>query len=605
MTDRPKRYQSFLAELKRRHVFKVAAMYGATAFVVMQAADFLVPALRLAEAVATTIALVAILGFPIALVLAWAFDLTPEGMKRTIPAGAGELEAIVAEPKSRRWPAGILALLATVLFLGGGWWVLRGEAGGAAGVGTPSAVARSIAVLPFVNMSGDPENEYFSDGLAEELINVLTGIEGLKVAARTSSFSFKGKNTDVREIGAALGVGNVLEGSVRKSGERVRITAQLVQVSDGFHLWSETFDRELTDIFAIQDEIASSIADQLQLTLGTEIGGAVAKRPTDDLEAYDLYLLGRHRWATRTDAGLIEARDYFERAIARDSSFAPAWAGLAAVFDALPWYVEFPVEEASRKGKAAALRALDLDPDLAEAHAALAVLVYEYDWSWSESERHFRRAIELNPNYSQAYSWYCDLLIYQARVEESLPLCRRALELDPLSLMANWSMTTSLQIGRQIDEALAQYERVAEIQPDLPDPIWEHADLLVRTSRFDEAADKLERWAEIEGFTQPELAREVVAGIEDAARKSAALAAVRALLREDRVSPMWWVPFFAHLGETEAALTLVERAYEERDPNLVGLGVMPHYDLLRNEPRFIRILTEMGLPNGYEPQSER
>lgn len=245
-------YQRFFADLKRRHVFKVAAVYGAVAFAAMGAADFLVPALRLPEAVATGIALIAVLGFPVALVLAWLFDRTPAGIKRTEAAAEGELEAIVAQPRMKRWAAGVLALVGTALLLGAGWWALE-----AAGSGE---TYESIAVLPFVNMSGDAENAYFSDGLAEELLNALAGIQELKVAARTSAFAFKGRSADVREIGRALDVETVLEGSVRRSGDRVKISAQLIDASTGYHIWSRECDRRLDDIFAVQDEIASAIA---------------------------------------------------------------------------------------------------------------------------------------------------------------------------------------------------------------------------------------------------------------------------------------------------------------------------------------------------------
>ncbi|MCL7983701.1 MAG: hypothetical protein M8872_00405 [marine benthic group bacterium] len=333
MTSQPPAYQRFFAELKRRRVFRVMAVYGAVAFGVLQAADVLIPALHLPESMITGIAALALLGFPLAIVLAWAFERTPDGLTRTPEAVTAELTEIVAQSPGRRWPAGIAAVIGTALLVSGAWWVAgRGsEASSASDPGAtsgPTAAAfgdpagrepgdytGSIAVLPFVNMSGDRENDYFSDGLSEELINALVMVDGLKVAARTSAFAFRGQERDVREIGAELGVEHVLEGSVRKAGDRVRITAQLIHADDGFHLWSETYDRQLDDIFAVQEEIAEAITEQLELTLTPDDRDRLARRRTEDLEAYDLYLLGRHNWATRTDEGLVSAQRFFESAI--------------------------------------------------------------------------------------------------------------------------------------------------------------------------------------------------------------------------------------------------------------------------------------------------
>ena len=596
MTRSPKRYQIFFAELKRRHVFRVAAVYGIVAFAVMQAADFLVPALLLPETVASGIALVAILGFPIALVLAWAFEVTPDGMKRANPAASAELQAIVAQPISSRLSAGWLALAGTALLVGGVWWVFR-DAGHTGGEIADSVSARSIAVLPFVNMSGDPENEYFSDGLAEELINVLTKIEGLKVAARTSAFSFKGKNTDAREIGEALGVGNLLEGSVRKSGDQVRITAQLIQTSDGFHLWSETYDRQLDDIFAIQDEIAEAIAAEMQLTLGTETRPTADRRPTDDLAAYDLFLLGRHNWVTRSESGLIAARRYIEQAIERDSTFARAWAGLAGVYNALPWWTDFPKDEAVAKGKAAALRAIELDPQSSEAYAVLATTMYEFDWEWAEAEIHFKRALALDPDYNAANLWYCQFLFYTGRTDEALGYCEHGLAFDPLSLLANFANATLYAYRGQFDEAFAFYEQAEEIEP-AANVLIEHAGMLALIGRYSDAAEVYERWAEVEGLQRPELAREIVAGMADEDRRQAALEALEKLQADTPVDPFNWIAPLVRLGETERAVALVERIYEERNPSLLTIGTDPRFDPLRRDPRFIRIIEEMGLPNG-------
>ncbi|UCF19192.1 MAG: hypothetical protein JSU87_14895 [Gemmatimonadota bacterium] len=265
------RYQKFMAELKRRHVLRVVAVYAAAAFAVMGAADFLVPTLQLPDVLARSVAFTAIVGFPFAVALAWVFDLTSQGVVRTDPATSDELEAIVAESRTRRWGAGILALVATVVFFGGGWWVLRDTP--EAPAASRAAAGQSIAVLPFVTLSDDPQDVYFSDGLAEEVMSALDRIPNLQVAARTSSFAFRGRNVDVRQIGEELGVATVLEGSVRRSGDQVRVRARLIDATHGFRLWAASYERELTDIFAVQDELAQAIVTELQVTLTGDVGG--------------------------------------------------------------------------------------------------------------------------------------------------------------------------------------------------------------------------------------------------------------------------------------------------------------------------------------------
>ncbi|HEX6062736.1 MAG TPA: hypothetical protein VFZ04_00890, partial [Longimicrobiales bacterium] len=252
---------SLMAELKRRKVFRVATVYGATSFVVLQAADLLFPRIGLPDWTVTLVVAIALVGFPMALALAWTFDSTPEGMRRTAPADRAEINAIVSQPRVRRWPAGLAALLGVILLGASAAWTL--------GYRGPARAARydSIAVLPFVNMSGDPGSEYFGDGIAEELLNALAGIENLKVAARTSAFALKDAKLDVRRIGDTLQVATVLEGSVRRSADRIRVTAQLIDARTGYHLWSETYDRPLTDLFAVQDEIAQQIVDALKVRL--------------------------------------------------------------------------------------------------------------------------------------------------------------------------------------------------------------------------------------------------------------------------------------------------------------------------------------------------
>jgi TolB-like protein len=603
-------YQRLFADLKRRKVFKVAAVYGAVAFGALQAADVLIPALHLPEVLITAIAVITLLGFPVAIAVAWAYDRTPQGLVRTKEADESELTAIAMQPPGQRWPIGFAAVVGTALLVSGAWWVLGRDGAGASRADQPGSLTAvegvagtdvdlvSIAVLPFVNMSGDPENEYFSDGLSEELINALVTIDGLKVAARTSAFAFRGQERDVREIAGELGVGHVLEGSVRKAGERVRITAQLIQANEGFHLWSEVYDRQLTDIFAVQEEIAEAIADQLELALTEEGKRTLALRRTEDLEAYDQYLLGRHQWATRTDSGLVRAKQHFEAVIARDSMFTPAWSGLAGVYAALPWYTSAEPAETLDRGVAAARRAIELDPTSAEAHAALAVILYEFGWEWEAAEAGFQMMLDLDPDYSQGLNWYAQLLMLSGRVTEAVPLGRRAFSLDPLFFLHSYNLGNYLANADSLEEAIAWFDRASELQPGVAEVYWDKAGYLLVAGRFDEAADAFEDWLRSNGIEGPERIRVVMAAMEDPSRRPEAMEVLRALEALGRIDPILWAPMTADLGNLDHAIELIEAGYEARNPYLTSLGVDPRYASIREHPRAREIIREMGLPMG-------
>ena len=350
-------YQRFLAKLKRRGVFRAAALYGTAAFVTIEASDLVLPRLAVPEWTVTLVVWIALIGFPIALMLAWTYEKTPEGLRATDPAETTELDAIVAQPARRRWPAGLAALVGIVLLGLGAWWTLTRTGPGA-------KTYDSIAVLPFADLSGDSDNQYFSDGLADELINALSGVEDLKVAGRTSTFALRDQSLDLRTIGDTLGVETVLEGSVRRSEDRVRITAQLIDAETGFQLWSEEYDRDITDIFLVQEELARSIVRALAPRLGGEAED-LFRGGTSDVRAYELYVAGRQKWYSRRVPLLWEAVDDFEQAVALDPEFALGWSGLADAIDALA-FRSVRAQPLVPRAKTAALRAVLLDPELAE-----------------------------------------------------------------------------------------------------------------------------------------------------------------------------------------------------------------------------------------------
>jgi len=446
-----KSYQQFFAELKRRNVFKVSAVYGAVAFGLIQVAEPLAGAMRLPDVFVPFVVALLVLGFPVALVLAWAFELSPQGVRKMEAATAGEIEAIVAQPASGRWPAGLLALGGVALLVGGAWWAGRQTGATDAESSTadraeavqlaftdPDADERpSIAVLPFDDMSPEGDQAYFSDGMTEELLNVLAKIRELRVAARTSAFALKNVDLTATEVGDTLDVGYFVEGSVRKAGDRLRITAQLIDTSDGSHLWSESYDRDLEDVFAIQTEIAEAIAIELRVPLGLEDGRHLVS-PTSDLEAYDLYLAGRARMRER-GSSVDEAVELFEAAVAQDSSWAPAWAGLAEGKSLQPFYRAADSTywaNSLAEAEYAARRALELDPDNSSATVALAN-VHRDRWEWEAAEPTYLRAIQLDPDNFEAYQQYAEFLGYVGRLDEASEAAHRALALDRSPIRLN------------------------------------------------------------------------------------------------------------------------------------------------------------------------
>jgi eukaryotic-like serine/threonine-protein kinase len=459
------------------------------------------------------------------------------------------------------------------------------------------ADARAIAVLPFVNASADPDNEYFSDGMTEELITALTKVEGLRVASRTSVFALKGAREDVRALGARLNVSTVLEGSVRRAGNRLRITAQLTSVRDGRTLWSERYDRELADVFAIQDEIAQTIVSTLRATLLQNLGDPVSVRYTANLRAYHLYLKGRHAWNRRTQASIAEGIRYFEAAIAEDAEYALAYTGLADSYALQLDYRGSPVQEGFERARAEARRALALDDTLAEAHTSLAWVTFIYDWDWPLAARHFQRALTLNPRYSVARQWHSWLQIAMGRTDLALAEGRQAIALDPASVAIRRSMGWLHYYARQPEQALEQLRRALAMDPTAEENHRLLGLAYVQAGQWDEAAGAFrEAIAVSESPALAEAGLGVVAagrGRPEETRNLVAELAARAAKRY--VSPVAFVMLHAALGETEPALDWLERAHEQRRGWLAYLNVEPALDGLRAHPRFRRLQERMRL----------
>lgn len=449
------RSMAFFSELKRRRVGKVAIGYGAVAWMVTEASSVVMPALRLPEWTVTFVVVFLMVGFPVAMIMAWVFDVGPQGIKRTAPLRD---ETASMQVRLR------VAYAAVVLLLMAGLGYLLYERG----LGRAMAGERhgSIAVLPFTNLSGDASKDYFSDGMSEELLNLLARVPGLQVASRTSAFAYKGRNVDIRQVGKDLGVETVLEGSVRQAGDQVRITAQLIDTETGFHLWSDTYDRQLADIFQVQDEIAGAIVDRLRIQLAPE-DQQLAQRtraPTQNVEAYELYLQGRAVWKKRGEENLKRAIELYQSALARDPAFARAHAALASAYVVMAGYTKEQGDEKkfNPMAETSARQALVLEPNIGEAHAVLAQINADRG-DFLDAESGFFFAISLEPNEPTPHHWYSILLSRVGRLQAGLTQARRAYELDPSSpiLAANLG-NMLLQLG-QDDEALRFVSLASEL----------------------------------------------------------------------------------------------------------------------------------------------
>jgi TolB-like protein/Tfp pilus assembly protein PilF len=468
-------YLRFFAELKRRRVFRLMAVYGVIGFGILEAVDLAVPALLLPTWTYRFVGLLLLVGFPIAIVIGWAFELSPEGgIRRTRAAEDHELQRIARAPRSERWPIGIAAVVGSVLLLAGAWWVLGpGEAGRAVITLDPDEPLESIAVLPFVDLSPEGDQGYFGDGLAEELLDALARIDGLAVAARTSSFRFRDGDAEIPEVADRLGVESVLEGSVRSGGGRIRITAQLLN-ADGYHLWSESYDRsvsEMEDLIAVQEDIARSIVTALHLAPTSEDAEPVetlVAQGTDNLEAYDALLRGRHLMAQRSARSLAAAVEHFERATELDPAYALAWANLGMALNLQVGWGFHADDSVRTRATRAVDRALALDSMLAGAYTARGYATALLDLDYARADADFARALELDPRSALANKWRGEAMSDAGHPEEGLRFMRRARELDPLSPIVLTDLGAVLMTAGHYAEADSVFASVLELEPEYP-----------------------------------------------------------------------------------------------------------------------------------------
>ena len=457
------------------------------------------------------------------------------------------------------------------------------------------SVTRTIAVLPFVNASPDPENEYLSDGITDELIDALAKVDGLRVASRTSVFALKGKPQDVRATGALLGASEVLEGTVRKSGDRLRITAQLSSADDGRLLWSQRYDRTLHDVFAIQDELARTIVDTLRVTSFADLATQPARRYTSSVTAYGLYLRGRYAWNKRSQEGVLESIQFFERAIAEDPQYALAYTGLSDAYALQLDYRSVPVAEGFALAKHYARKALELDETLPEAHASLAWVLFVFDWDWKDAEHEFRRSIELDPQYATAHQWHAFLLASRRRLDEALVEGHTAQELDPTSISVRRTLGWLYFYARRFEQARYHLARAVAMNPAAEETYRVLGLTLALEGRPEEAERVLREAVTMHGsgtYTMATLGF-ALARAGKKAEAEALLAQLEALRQREYVSPVALATLNLGLGRLEPALDWTERAHEERRGWLAYLDVNPLLDPLRGHPRFEALAAKM------------
>jgi len=587
---------NFFAELKRRHVYRVAIAYGVVTWLFIQVATQVFPFFEIPNWIVRLVVLVTMLGFPIALIIAWAFEMTPEGLKLD--------DDVAPNEHIPRWSKRkFAALIVSVAILAAGVPLVhlsRSKPAFLSRVTAASAPSqKSVAVLPLLNESGGPDDEYFSDGLSEELITALAQIKGLKVIGRSSSFRFKGQKEDGRTIGEKLGVSTLLEGTVRKSGDRVRIVAELVSAADGSELWSQTFDGDLKDIFAVQAEIAKAVATSLELTvLGTEDGSA-ENTATKSVEAHNAYLQGHFYFQHRNLEGYLKAVNFFDQAVRLDPDYALAYAERS---EAWTWIGDLSSEkqkDAWSKAAGDAKRAVAVQPKLAEAHAALGWALFFAEWRFGEGLAELRRAQELAPWNPKANDLLTPVVVYLGQFEEAEKLARQAIERDPLAYQARQSLARLLFVQGKLNDAEAAAQKAAELQPTAAGCHRWQVFVAIQRSDGEAALREAEREPN-ERYQRFELA------LAHYARRDhpAADAALTELIARDRNVMAYQVAeVYAWRGEKDKAFEWLQVSLDNHDTGLLSLMIDPLMRGLHEDGRYKGLLAKIGLSLAKPPQT--
>jgi TolB-like protein/Tfp pilus assembly protein PilF len=590
---------NFFAELKRRNVYKVAIAYIVGGWALSQGIAQVLPVFDVPNWAIRLIVLLIIIGLPIALVLAWMFELTPQGIKRTETADA---MPGTAQRKKHTWIYVVVigAAISIGLFFLGRYSAKTGTPRQSEAATVPQ---KSIAVLPFENLSRDPDNAYFAEGVQDEILTRLAKVSDLKVISRTSTQHFKSAPDNLPEIAKQLGVMHILEGSVQKANDQVRVNVQLVNAVSDAHLWAETYDRKLTDIFAVESDIAKTITESLQAKLTGAEKSSIAKAPTANPEAYELYLKGRFFWNKRSGVDLRKAIEYFNQAIAKDPNYALAYAGLADSYMLLPNY-DFggtPVRESIAPARAAVTKALELDDSLAEAHASLGLLD-TVELRLERAVKDFERAIQLNPNYATAHHWLMLAQLSLGRFDQAIVEAKRALELDPLSIIINADVSWLYSCAHRFDEAEKRVRKTLEIDPRFFLAHYYLGGILQLRGHLQEAIPEFQKSIELnnDAYSIAMLGQAYARnGQKDEAQKILARLTEEAKTRY--VSPYAWALLYTGFRDKKRAIDELERAYQTGDTNyLFVIKVDPLLDDLRGDPRFEALVQRVLAPKTEE-----
>jgi len=587
--------KSFVGELKRRNVYKVAIAYAVVAWLLMQIASQIFPFFDIPGWGVRLVVLLLIIGFPIALILAWAFELTPEGIKRTEEV---DLSKSIRRKTGRKLDFLIIAVLLLVIGI-----LLLQRLHPNISPAISSSLNKSIAVLPFENLSGDPNNAYFTEGIQEEILTRLSKIADLKVISHTSTQRFKSSPDNLPQIAKQLGVANILEGSVQKAADQVHVNVQLINAASDAHLWGESFDRKLTDIFAVEGEIATTVAATLQAKLTGSEKTAIAKRPTANPEAYEFYLKGRFFWNKRTAADLRKAIEYFNQALDKDPGYALAYAGLADSYTLLHAFGAASPADSFPQAKAAAKKALELDETSAEAHTSLAWVFTLYDFDFEQTLKEFERAIQLNPNYATAHHWYGVALSMTGQFDRAIAEGKRAVELDPLSLVINANLGTDYLNARRYGEAITQLRKTIEMDPRFDFAHRALGEALQVSGQLNEAIAEYRKAVELSD--NPSSLAHLGQAYARAGQREEAEKILAQLSEEAKsryVRPTSLADIYMALGDKERAIDELERAYREHVASGVGwIKVDPMLDDLRGNPRFEALVQKVFAPKNGSP----
>ncbi len=582
---------SVWGELKRRNVVRVAVAYAIAAWLLIEITATTFPILKLPDWSVTLVTVLVLIGFPLALILAWAFELTPEGIKKEEDVDRSESITHITGRKLDFVIIGVLAIAVAYFVVEKFIWPdeLAPESQIDASITVPQEIDKSIAVLPFVNMSDDPGNEYFSDGISEEILNLLAKVPEMRVTSRSSAFSFKGQNLDVPTMAARLNVAHVLEGSVRKSGNQLRITAQLIEVVTDTHLWSATYDRELKNVFAIQDEIAAAVVDGLKITLlGKEL-----KATETNPEAYALYLQGRHFINQGTEESHKQAETLLKQALAIDSGFAPAWTALGDLYERQIGMGRLPFDEGAELARHTIQKALAIDPQYGRAYAVLAEVEMFYDWDFAAAFQHLQQALALNSGDAFILVIAARLNTILGRLDEGIDLIQQSIALDPVAPEGHYRLGRTLYEANRLEEAAVSLQMALSLMPGGRATQYRLGFVLLAQGDAPAALVAMEQeTSDLLRLTGTAIVQHALgdAGASDAALKEL-------IEKYAAVAAYQVAEVYAFRDEIDLAFDWLEQAYDNRDSGLPAMLLEPLLANLHDDPRWEPFLDKMGLPH--------